>query len=326
MSARDIVLGIDTSNYTTSLCIADTDGNIIKNIKVPLPVKEGEAGLRQSDAVFFHTKNLPEAFGKAGSIMAGCRICAVGTSDRPRDAQGSYMPCFLSGVAAAVAVSSSVGVPMFRNSHQAGHIRAAMYSSHMQNEYKGGKFISFHVSGGTTEMLLCEKTGDKISAEIIGETKDLNAGQAVDRCGVMLGMSFPCGKEIENAALEYYKTNPAIGGFGVSVRGFDCCLSGLQNLCEKKYRESADAGYTSAFVLEYIAKTLIKMTDAAYEKYGDIPLLYAGGVMSNSIIKQRIAKRYPRAYFAQPEFSSDNAAGTALLALESYLSGKETEM
>ena len=325
MKDNGIILGIDTSNYTTSLAVVTADGELQKNIKVPLPVKEGEVGLRQSDAVFSHTKNLPVAFARADGIIKNCELLAVGVSECPRDAEGSYMPCFLAGVAAATAVSESVGCALYKSSHQAGHIMAAMYSSGMLDDYKdkGGRFISFHVSGGTTEMLLCEKNENGISAEIIGKTNDLNAGQAVDRCGVMLGCRFPCGPEIERLACEYYKNNGRIRGFGVSVSGLDCNLSGLENLARKTYAESDDAGRTSAFVLEYIAKTLIKMTDAATERYGSLPLLYAGGVMSNGIIKERIREKYARAYFALPEHSSDNAVGAALLAREKHLKAKE---
>ncbi len=323
MKDNKIVLGIDTSNYTTSLCLADIEGNIKKNIKVPLRVKDGEVGLRQSDAVFLHTRNMPVVFSESEGLIKSSEVLAVGVSERPRDAEGSYMPCFLSGVAVASALSESLGVPLYTNSHQAGHIMAAMYSSGMLDTYRGGRFIAFHVSGGTTEMLLCEKTDDAIMAEIIGETNDLNAGQAIDRCGVMLGMHFPCGREMEELALEYYREHERIGGFGVSVKGMSCNLSGLENLAHKLYGECTDPRHVSAFVLEYIAKTLIKMTDGACECYGDIPLLYGGGVMSNSIIKDRIKKKYKRAFFAAPEFSSDNAAGTALLAREQYLKTKD---
>ena len=322
MKNKKIVLGIDTSNYTTSLCVVSDGGTVIRNIKRPLPVKDGEVGLRQSDAVFHHTKNLPDAFRDARGIIAESEVMAVGVSDRPRDASGSYMPCFLSGVAVATAVAESMGVPLYTNSHQAGHIQAAMYSSGLLSEYKGGKFISFHVSGGTTEMLLCEKDADGISVEIIGQTLDLNAGQAVDRTGVMLGLDFPSGVHIEKLACEYYETNSRIGGFGVSVKGLDCCLSGVENKVQRMYQDTNDAAYVSAFVLEYIAKTLIKMTDAAIAKFGKLPILYAGGVMSNSIIKERIRGKYPDAYFAVPEYSSDNGAGTALLTLEKYTSSK----
>ena len=317
---RKIVLGIDTSNYTTSLCIVDMDGRVIKSIKAPLPVKEGEVGLRQSDAVFAHTKNMPSVFERAEGIIAEREVVCVGVSACPRDVDGSYMPCFLSGVAVGTALAQSLGVNLYECSHQAGHIEAAMYSSGMLDSYSGEDFISFHVSGGTTEMLKCKKTNREISVELIGKTLDLNAGQAIDRTGVMLGLPFPCGPHIEKLAREYYDSHNRIGGFGVSVKGSDCCLSGVENLTRKAVEQTRDAGYVCAFLLEYIAKTLIKMTDAANEKYGRLPLLYAGGVMSNSIIKERIGQKYPSARFAFPEFSSDNAAGVALLALERYLS------
>ncbi len=323
MKKTKMILGIDTSNYTTSLAVSSENGRITENIKIPLPVKEGEIGLRQSDAVFAHTKNIPEAFRMVEGLMHDSEVLCIGVSDRPRDAQGSYMPCFLSGVAVATALSEVLGCPLYTNSHQSGHIMAAMYSSGMLRSYHDGQFISFHVSGGTTEMLLCEKSEDGISARIIGETLDLNAGQAVDRCGVMLGCRFPCGREIEALALEYYKQHGKIGGFGVSVHGTDCNLSGVENLTKKMYENEHDSSHAAAFVLEYIAKTLVKMTDAATKLYGELPLLYAGGVMSNSIIKERIRDKYSRAFFAEPQFSSDNAAGTALLARECYLKARD---
>lgn len=314
-----VVLGIDTSNYTTSLCIVSTSGDVLKSIKAPLPVKAGEVGLRQSDAVFSHVRNMPEVFSRAEGLISSSEVVCIGVSDRPRDVDGSYMPCFLSGVATATALSESLGVPLFTNSHQAGHIEAAMYSSGMLWDYEGEDFISFHVSGGTTEMLRCKKTPVGIKADLIGKTLDLNAGQAVDRTGVMLGLDFPCGIHVERLAREYYEEHEQIGGFGVSIKGLDCCLSGIENLTRAKLRETNDPRFVCAFLLEYIAKTLIKMTDAAIAKYGRMPLLYAGGVMSNGIIKERIKKKYPQARFAYPEFSSDNAAGAALLALERYL-------
>ena len=64
MLEKALFLGIDTSNYTTSAALADGDGNIIVNLKRLLPVKEGERGLRQSDALFAHTKNLPLIMGE----------------------------------------------------------------------------------------------------------------------------------------------------------------------------------------------------------------------------------------------------------------------
>lgn len=303
-----ITLGIDTSNYTTSAALYDSESGAVVQRKLLLPVKEGEKGLRQSDAVFHHTARLwplvEELFG-SGKVD----IDAVGVSSKPRDAEGSYMPCFLVGVNAARCVAAAVNKPVYSFSHQAGHIMAALYSAKMA-ELVNERFIAFHVSGGTTEMLLVSPGKDRpFDVEIIGETLDLNCGQAVDRAGVMMGLAFPCGKELEKLALQSKKTfNPKI-----SVKNGRCSLSGLENQCRKMHESGESDADVARYCLDFIGKTLEKMTAYALEEYGDLPLVFAGGVMSNSIIKERIQGKFG-ASFAHPDFSCDNAAGTAILA------------
>ena len=187
------ILGIDTSNYTTSAALYDTVSGDIKQEKLLLPVKSGELGLRQSDAVFHHTKQLPIVIGKLfdGSAQAPE---AVGVSVRPRNIDGSYMPCFLCGEGLAESISAINNVPIYKTSHQIGHILAALYSA-KKLELIGERFIAFHVSGGTTDCLLVQPDEENIlNITEIGTSLDLKAGQAVDRTGVMLGLQFPCGK------------------------------------------------------------------------------------------------------------------------------------
>lgn len=303
-----LTLGIDTSNYTTSCALYDSESGEVVQKKLLLPVKDGEKGLRQSDAVFHHTARLwplvEELFGNRK-----LEIDAVGVSEKPRDAEGSYMPCFLVGVNAAKCVAAALNKPVYGFSHQAGHIMAALYSAD-KLELKDKKFIAFHVSGGTTEMLLVSPNAERaFDVEIIGETLDLNGGQAVDRAGVMLGLRFPCGKELEKLALASDKTfNPKI-----CVKEGNCSLSGLENQCAAMNKKGDSAEDISRFCLDFIGKTIEKMTEYALEKYGDLPLVYAGGVMSNTIIRNRIESKF-NAVFAKPDFSCDNAAGTAVLA------------
>ncbi len=303
-----LTLGIDTSNYTTSCALYNSESGEVVQKKLLLPVKEGEKGLRQSDAVFHHTARLwplvEELFGETG-----LQADAVGVSEKPRDAQGSYMPCFLVGVNAARCVAAATGKPVYGFSHQAGHIMAALYSADMLS-LKDKKFIAFHVSGGTTEMLLVSPNAERaFDIEIIGETLDLNGGQAVDRAGVMLGLDFPCGKELEKLALKSKKTfNPKI-----SVKDGNCSISGLENQCKAMYANGESSENIARFCLDFIGKTIEKMTEFALAEYGDLPLVYAGGVMSNSIIKKRLESKF-NAVFAKPEFSCDNAVGAAVLA------------
>ena len=193
-----LFVGIDTSNYTTSCALCDGEGKVIANIKKMLPVKDGERGLRQSDALFAHTKNLPECMEALGEVIKkemydGARVVAVGYSATPRDIEGSYMPCFLAGVAAAKSFCASIpNVKSYALSHQCGHIRAAIYSSGYDHS-DGKPFGAFHVSGGTTECLLVKREDGGFKADLIGGTLDLNAGQVIDRIGVKIGLSFPAG-------------------------------------------------------------------------------------------------------------------------------------
>ena len=308
MSDKKIILGIDTSNYTTSVALMYEDGELIANIKRPLPVGSGERGLRQSEAVFAHVKNLPSAMAEAREHLAGRVPVAVGVSERPRNVDGSYMPCFLSGLAAAESVASVLGVPLYRFSHQCGHIMAALYSSGSE-ELTNGTFAAFHVSGGTTELLLVRPDERGFYAEKVGGTMDLNAGQIIDRIGVFLGMPFPAGPHIEKAALSY---NGKIPSKKVSVDGTFANLSGLENMAEKMYTETGDAAKTSAFVLEYIGNSIVGMCENFISAYGDMPFVFAGGVMCNSIIKEKLNKEF-NAKFAEPMLSADNAVGIAEL-------------
>ncbi len=301
-------LGIDTSNYTTSVCVYDSVTGDVVQKKLLLPVKEGEKGLRQSDAVFHHTARLYPLVEELFEAFGG-EIDAIGVSEKPRDAEGSYMPCFLVGVNVARSIGAVTGKPVYGFSHQAGHIAAALYSSGKMNLIND-KFIAFHVSGGTSEMLLVSSDSERaFNVRIIGETLDLNCGQAVDRAGVMMGLSFPCGKELEKLALESNeKYNPK-----VCVNGGNCSLSGLENQCRKMLDNSESKENVARYCLDFICKTLEKMTEYSISEYGNLPLVFAGGVMSNSIIREKIQSRFG-ASFAQPEFSCDNAAGVAILA------------
>lgn len=303
-----LTLGIDTSNYTTSAALYNSDSGEVFQQKLLLPVKDGEKGLRQSDAVFHHTAQLYSVVEKLFSEHK-VNIDAVGVSEKPRDADGSYMPCFLVGVNAARCVAAAADKPLYSFSHQAGHVMAALYSADCMYLVRE-RFIAFHVSGGTTEMLLVSPGRDKpFEVEIIGRTSDLNCGQAVDRIGVMMGLKFPCGKELEKLALDSdERFNPR-----VSVKGVDCSLSGLENQCRKMHESGIPDCDVARYSFDFIGKTIEKMTESAVEKYGELPLVYAGGVMSNSIIKKRITNKF-NAKFAKPDFSCDNAAGIAILA------------
>lgn len=307
-----IFLGIDTSNYTTSTAIFDSNTGKFFQQKKLLPVKPGELGLRQSDAVFHHTAQLHLLFSELVKDIDSKDIAAIGASSRPRPVDGSYMPCFTVGENTAKILSSALKVPLYTFSHQEGHIAAALYDSKSENLFTE-KFLAFHVSGGTTEAVIAKGNGYGFSLDLAAKSLDLNAGQAIDRVGLMLGLKFPCGAELEKLALQNTKK--------ISVRPTlkecDCCLSGLENICRRLLENNESKEYIAAYCIEYIRKTLSLMTDKLLLKYGTMPVLYAGGVMSDSIIQNSFKEKY-NAAFAQPSLSSDNAVGIAYLAYRKY--------
>lgn len=309
MADKIAYLGIDTSNYTTSIAFCTEDGEIGANIRRILDVKVGDRGLRQSDAVFAHIKNFPELSRLLDSLLRGYKLGAVGVSVSPRDAEDSYMPCFMCGRAVAYSIAATHQIPVHEFSHQAGHIMAALSSCGRTDELLGRDFIAFHVSGGTTEAVYVKPSPIGFDIQILAETADISAGQAIDRAGVMMGLKFPCGKELEMLAL---LCREKINIPKVSVSDGKCNLSGLENLAARLYNKKHDAACVARYVLDFIAETLARMTEDIREQYPDVPILYAGGVMSNSIIRARISE-FSDVLFASPELSSDNAVGTALL-------------
>ena len=301
-----LVLGIDTSNYATSLAVLSTETKeVVCDSKRFLPVKEGQRGLRQSDAVFHHTAALPEMLEALNSRVPLPQIGAVGVSVRPRPAPGSYMPCFLVGEGAARAIALARNVRLVRTSHQQGHVAAALYAA--GGSLSEREALVFHISGGTTELLHC--CGTEI-LERVGTTTDLYAGQAVDRTGVRLGFPFPAGEQLSRLAAQCREEiRPK-----VSVHGTDCSLSGLENQCVKLMEQGAQPAYVAKYCLSAVAYTVLGMIDGARRRFPNLPVVCAGGVMSSEIIRPIVQRQVPNAVFVPGRFSSDNAIGTAWIA------------
>ena len=299
-------LGIDTSNYATSLAVFDTAGEVVCAKKRFLPVKEGQLGLRQSDALFHHTAALPEMLEELGREADLTRIAAVGVSQKPRPVEGSYMPCFLAGVSAATAFAQARGIPLVRTTHQQGHAAAALFAARGEELFRE-KVLLFHISGGTTDLLLCDQVR---TIETLGTSTDLYAGQAVDRVGVRLGFAFPAGAEVSRLAAEY--TEPIKPKS--SVRGMECSLSGLENQCNALLKAGKSPACVCKYCLLCVADTVVKMTRAAQKEYPGLPVVCAGGVMSSDIIRAWVQQRLPQVYFVPGQYSSDNAIGVSILA------------
>ena len=314
-----LTLGIDTSNYATSLAVFDTDaGEVVCDCKKFLPVKAGQLGLRQSDALFHHTAALPDLLAELGTKVNLTQIGAVGVSAKPRPVEGSYMPCFLAGVNAAAAFALGKGIPLIHTTHQQGHIAAALFATGERELFEQENLV-FHVSGGTTDLLLCQGA-ERIAP--LGTSQDLYAGQAVDRLGVKLGYPFPAGVYVsERAAQCTEKVHPK-----VSVKGVNCSLSGLENQYTKLLAEGKDPAYVCKYCLICVAETLTRMARAALEDHPGLPMVFAGGVMSSDLIRTYVSTRVPGARFVPGKFASDNAIGVSILAAREQGAWQTTSM
>ena len=296
---KDAVIGFDTSNYTTSC--AWFNGESGENSGMLLDVRPGELGLRQSEALFSHVRRLP-GIVEALKIEGG--IAAVGASTQPRETADSYMPCFLAGASQAQVLASLLKVPFFAFSHQQGHIAAAAWSSG-HPELMDTPHLAWHLSGGTTELLYVKPQGCAVVCEKVGGTTDLAAGQVIDRAGVLLGLQFPAGRALDALAAEavrktYY--TPKVSGLTFSVSGI-----------EHKMKQMQDAGEPAAeiayFTIASVVSAVHRVTANARRQFGALPVLYSGGVASNSLLRAMT----PDGYFAQPRYSTDNAMGCAIL-------------
>lgn len=305
-----VCLGLDTSNYTTSVAVFD--GVWGENAGRLLDVPAGALGLRQNDALFQHVRRLPGLIHQLAERGLLDEVFAVGASTRPRAVEGSYMPCFLAGEGQGRGMADVLGVPFVEVSHQQGHLAAAAWSAgHM--ELLDRPFLAWHLSGGTTELLRVSAEGADLRAERIGGTTDISAGQLIDRTGGLLGLTFPAGKALDGLA------GQERGGgkyFPVKLCGLDFSLSGVENQI-KALAERGEAAETIAFfAVETVAQTVCRVTAEAQERFPGLPVLCSGGVASNSRLR-RVLTDQCGAFFAQPCYSTDNAMGVAILTYRS---------
>lgn len=296
-------LGIDTSNYTTSVAVFDGEGG--RNAGRLLDVRPGELGLRQSDALFQHVKRLPGQFAILREEGWLKDLAAVGASTRPRAVEGSYMPCFLAGEGQGRALSDALDVPFYAVSHQQGHIAAAAWSAG-RLDLLDAPLLAWHLSGGTTELLYVEPDGPNVRAEKVGGTTDISAGQLIDRTGVLLGLDFPAGRALDELAAQAAH----VKGFSVKLDGLSFSLSGMENKVKAMAEQGAQPCDIARFALETVARTVRRATDEAKRRWPGLPVLCSGGVASNRLLRGVMTD----AVFAQPQFSTDNAMGAAILA------------
>ncbi|GAA0708138.1 O-sialoglycoprotein endopeptidase [Paraclostridium ghonii] len=314
--SKNIIIGIDTSCYTTSIAAISLEKSIVFNEKIMLKVKKDSKGLRQSEMVFQHVNNLGKISDNLKSVMNEYNVCAICASEKPRPIKDSYMPAFTVGYNFAKLFSDINNIKLYSTTHQENHIHASLYD----NKLKKNKFISVHMSGGTTEILLVENIDNNLQVKIIGGSKDISFGQLIDRLGVQLGYEFPCGKYIDKNALEC-EENIEIG-IKTSVKDGYMNLSGIENQINK-YTKEFNEKYVSKLLMDSIVRNLYKSLKFLCKDYNIDEIVFAGGVASSKYIKDNLSKKLMKdkiiSYFTKPEYSVDNALGCALIGLNKFI-------
>lgn len=306
-----LALGLDTSNYTTSAALCSS-ASMPRQRRQLLPVPAGERGLRQSEAVFAHVRQLPSVLLP---LLEECdtRIDCVCASVSPRDGEDSYMPVFRVGAAQAQAIAAALHVPYFETTHQRGHIAAAKWGTGLS---LCDRFLALHLSGGTTDLLSIEN--DHLLS--LGTSIDLHAGQLVDRVGVALSLPFPSGLALEGLAV--HGNARAVIPVSFEGDGINCHLSGAEAQLLRMIKAGERAEDIAAEVYSILCRTVLRMLQNAAEQTGISHVLLAGGVASSSLLRSLLIERNEKRrtglqlHFGRPEFSGDNAVGVALIGLD----------
>jgi N6-L-threonylcarbamoyladenine synthase len=304
MQQNNIIIGIDTSAYTTSVAAVNQQGEVLLDLKMILDVPIGTRGLRQSDARLQHQQNLIKMTGTLENYVKMEEVSAIAVSNRPRPVEGSYMPVFMDGVEYGAKLANCLHVPLLYFSHQEGHIEAVRHFSSLS---VASKLLCFHLSGGTSELLLVEEG----SVQIIGGSKDLAFGQLIDRVGVALGMGFPSGQQMD--LLAYGKTTDKGWLKPIPIVGLEFNLSGIETQCQRRIQEGVAPEDLIPELFLRISKCLCKVSDDACKKYSLNEILMVGGVSGSRTVQAYLSNRMKNGKTIFGTYSSDNAVGIALL-------------
>ncbi len=305
-------VGLDTSCYTTSAACFGGGEPLFDGRRL-LPVEQGCRGLRQSEGLFLHVRQLPPVLEEMFAAVPGSRVEAVGVSMSPVQGEDSYMPVFLAGAGQARTLAAALGVPLIPLDHQSGHIRAALIGN--EELFAAESFYALHISGGTSDLLLVKPHKERnYEITLLGRSEDLHAGQMVDRVGVALGCGFPSGPHLEAMARQAVKKDIRIPS---SVRGIHCSFSGGESAAQWLLAGGAEKNEIAYGVYDLLARTLGKLFANAYQSHGQRPILLCGGVASSLLLRELLVQRCSMPlHFGQSRYSSDNAVGIAALAWE----------
>ena len=318
------ILGIESSCDDTSAAVLK-NGVLLSNVTASQAVHEAYGGVVPELASRAHQQNVvpvvDQALQRAG--IGREQLSAIAFTRGP-----GLMGSLLVGVSFAKGMARSLGIPMIDVNHLQGHVMAHFIKeSEDDNHQPPLPFLCLLVSGGNSQIVKVKAYNDM---EVIGQTIDDAAGEAIDKCSKVMGLGYPGGPIIDRLARKgnphaYQFSEPHIPGLNYSFSGVK--TSFLYNLrdwvkedpdCVEHHKEDLAAS------LEYtIVDILMKKLRLAAKQTGIKHVAVAGGVSANNGLRNAFAEHARKygwtIYIPKFSFTTDNAAMIAIVGHYKYL-------
>ncbi|MDF2472220.1 MAG: gcp [Anaerocolumna sp.] len=320
---KDItILAIETSCDETAAAVVRNGRTVLSNVissQIALHTLYG--GVVPEIASRKHIEKInvviEEALAKANVTLED--IDVIGVTYGP-----GLVGALLVGVAEAKAISYASKIPLVGVHHIEGHV-SANYIEHKELE---PPFLCLIVSGGHTHLVIVKDYGEY---EIIGRTRDDAAGEAFDKVARAIGLGYPGGPKVDKLAKEGDKHAIAFPRAHIADAPYDFSFSGLKsavlnylNSCEMKKEEVNRADVAASFQ-EAVVDALVIKTMAAAKDYHLDKIALAGGVASNSALREAMSNACElsgmKLYYPSPILCTDNGAMIGAAAYYEYLKG-----
>ena len=322
------ILGIESSCDDTSAAVI-RDGFLLSNVTASQAVHEAYGGVVPELASRAHQQNIvpvvDAALKRAGIERE--QLSAIAFTRGP-----GLLGSLLVGVSFAKGLAASLGIPMVDVNHLHGHVLAHFIRSLPQGnkgeeETPSFPFLCLLVSGGNSQIVLVKSYKDM---EIIGQTIDDAAGEAIDKCSKVMGLGYPGGPIIDKLARQgnpdaYTFSKPNIPGYDYSFSGLKTSfLYSLRNWLKddpdfiEHHKEDLAASLEKTIVDILMKKLRLAARDLKIKQ-----VAVAGGVSANTGLRNAFhdyARRYGWKVFIPPfSYTTDNAAMIAITGYFKYL-------
>lgn len=317
-----LILAIESSCDETAASVVRNGREILSNVissQIALHTLYG--GVVPEIASRKHIEKInqviEQALSEANVTMED--IDAIGVTYGP-----GLVGALLVGVSSAKAIAYATGKPLVGVHHIEGHISA----NYIENLDLEPPFICLVVSGGHTHLVVVKDYGNY---EVIGRTRDDAAGEAFDKVARAIGLGYPGGPKIDKLAKEGNPHGIEFPRAAVDGSPFDFSFSGLKsavlnhiNLCQMKELTIEKADIAASFQSAVVDALTTRAFNACKE-YGYNKLAIAGGVASNSAIREAFIKKSKDKnisfFYPSPIYCTDNAAMIGVAAYYEYING-----